>query len=156
MRFNSLGVAEKTEPYSLPQIAKEIKLLSKKYYLTLFYIFGSTATGKRKPLSDIDCAYLSSKKINVLRLLNDLENIFHDDAIDLINLKDSPPPLSLRITRDGKCIFKKSDKERVEFETKVMREYQDTFYLRSTQLNIIRERLLHGRQRKNIAASKSP
>ena len=155
MRFNSLQVKEKTTEYNLPLIAKSIALLSKKYSLVLFYIFGSTAKGTRRPLSDVDCAFLSSKKIDIVRLQNDLEDIFHDDAIDLIDLKTSPPPLSIRIIRDGKCLFQRSEQERVTFETKVTREYQDTSYLRSLALSQVRERLLYAsRQRKNSPASK--
>lgn len=122
----------------------KIKKTCKKYNLDLFYLFGSHATGNSGPLSDIDCAYYSSKKINILHLISDLSTIFNDDAIDVVDITKAPPPLAHRILRDGKCLYSSNRKIKIAIEMHIEAQYFDTIPLRKQYFKQMKTRIKNG------------
>jgi predicted nucleotidyltransferase len=115
-----------------PLLKKSLADILKKQKVVLAYIFGSQATGKTGPLSDIDIAVyfdenLSSDEQFALRLqvLGDIMDLFKTNEIDLVVLNDAPPLLAHRILKEGLVVFSDNEKVRLEYEVKTVLNYLD-------------------------------
>ncbi|MBI2644843.1 nucleotidyltransferase domain-containing protein [Candidatus Uhrbacteria bacterium] len=87
---------------------KTITEIARKYSLSLLVLFGSRATGKALPSSDIDIAFQSKKTLSLAQetaLAYDLSLFFANDAIDIVNLKKTSPLLLYAIFKDGKVLY---------------------------------------------------
>lgn len=107
------------------------EILEKRKVL-LAYLFGSQATGKTGPLSDMDIAIYFDERLGSnerfdlrLEVLGELTDMFKTDEIDLVVLNDAPPLLAHRIIKDGTLLFCGDDRLRVEHEVKVVMKYMD-------------------------------
>lgn len=101
----------------------------------LVYLFGSQASGKMKPLSDIDFAVLFAKNLTdqekfalKLKILGDLSEMLQTDKIDLVDLKKAPPFLQFEAIRKRNEIFVRRENTRIDFETKVLFNFFDRQY----------------------------
>lgn len=65
---------------------KQLQTIAKKYKLRILVLFGSQATEQTHKESDIDLAFISSKKINDEKLYQEICQILHREDIDLVNL----------------------------------------------------------------------
>jgi hypothetical protein len=105
------------------------------------YLFGSHARGNAGPLSDVDLAVYLDNRMNLfsarLFLLEDLGRQLKGQSFDLIVLNDAPLILRYEIIRDGK-VLKEDKSRRIEFETRVLREYLDTEAIRSVHLSALK------------------
>jgi len=126
-----------------------------KNQVILAYIFGSAAKKELKdlgPLSDMDFAILFDKKVpekeyfnKELRIASEIDGVFHVDRTDVINLKTvNHPLLKHNAVFDGRPIFIKDIKIRLDLEIKIMQEYEDTNYLRKTTSKIILRQIKDG------------
>jgi len=94
------------------------------------YLFGSHATGKARPQSDVDVAVLLSQTDGFerferrLRLMRDVEEAIGRRA-DVVILNDAPPLLTHRVLKEGNLIFEHDQAARVEFEVRVGQVYTD-------------------------------
>jgi hypothetical protein len=96
-------------------------------------------------LSDIDVAYLPEKDFDKeIELIEKLEEIFEDEAIDIVNLKRVPLTLIHRILKEGKCLYAKDLKTKIEFETEKENEYLDTYYIRNEYFEKMKEKIENG------------
>jgi len=115
------------------------------------YLFGSRAGGRTGPLSDYDLAVFVDDRTDIfpfrLSLLERLERETKGAPLDLVVLNAAPPVLKYQVIRTGR-VLKEAREIRVPFETRVLREYLDTEYLRRTQHVYLRKQLrretLHG------------
>jgi uncharacterized protein len=112
-----------------------IDFLEKKTIIRFAYLFGSCATGKQGPLSDLDIAVFLDDKMDFfscrLILMEELSCELHGErSIDLVVLNEASTVLRYEIIRDG-IVLKEGKERRVEFETHVLREYLDTEPLRA-------------------------
>jgi len=93
------------------------------------YIFGGLATGKQRPLSDIDIAvYLDScdDKAEVkLDIIGRLSDTLKTDEIDLVILNDAPISLVGRILKKKRLIVDREPFLRHRFESLALREFFD-------------------------------
>lgn len=101
----------------------------------LAYLFGSQASGKTKPLSDIDFAVLFTENLTdqerfalKIKILGDLSKILKTDKIDLVDLKTAPPFLQFEAIRKRNEIFVRRENVRIDFETKVLFNFFDRQY----------------------------
>ncbi len=101
------------------------------------YLFGSYAKDTALPTSDIDIAILfggeidTSQHLELLSLLTaELMKILERNDVDVVALNAAPPLLRHKVFVDGRVIFLDSEKDRVRFEVKAMRDYFDTKRLR--------------------------
>jgi hypothetical protein len=104
-------------------------LLSADSRIIFAYIFGGLATGKQRPLSDIDIAvYLANcddkaeVKLDIIGVLSDA---LKSDEIDLVILNDAPTSLVGRILRKKRLIVDKQPFLRHKFESLALREFFD-------------------------------
>lgn len=130
----------KEEGHSLseikPMILKkpDLSQLFSQYPVQFAYLFGSQATGKSGPLSDIDLAvYLDpnldkDKRFQIrIELSGKLSSVYKKE-VDLIVLNDTFNLLAYNIIFDGEVVYNVAESERVKFEAKVMSLYFDQQY----------------------------
>lgn len=132
---------------------KEIKEKVATYFSTkpeirVGYIFGSIAKGEENKLSDIDIGILvDEEKLPKdapyrykAQVITDLIGIFKTEKVDLVILNEGPLLLSFRVVHDGLILYSKDEKERIDFEVKVMSRYfdQQYYYKRHAQATINR------------------
>ena len=103
----------------------------------LAYLFGSQATRRTHPGSDIDIAVLLGESLTPderfaerLRLLGDLSRIFGTDHVDLVMLNEASPLLAYEALRHGVLLYCADAQMRIEFQVRTLRAYEDTMPLR--------------------------
>lgn len=93
------------------------------------YIFGGMATGRQRPLSDIDIAvYLDNcadKAEAKLEIIGSLADTLMTDEIDLVILNNAPVSLVGRILRNKRLLADKQPFLRHKFESLALREFFD-------------------------------
>ncbi len=98
------------------------------------YLFGSSAQGDMKPLSDIDIALLFDKAVEYkfieTNILIDAMRILGTEEIDLVVLNEAPLHLRYSILRNKRIIFCSDPIKRVNFETDSIMEYLDFRHIR--------------------------
>jgi predicted nucleotidyltransferase len=110
------------------------------------YLFGSAASGKIHPMSDLDIAvYLEGDPSSEARLelLGSLIDAVKMDEIDLVVLNTAPLPLKARIIRSRRVLSDRAPFVRHAFESATMRAYLDFSKLED---RILERRFFHGRQ----------
>lgn len=93
------------------------------------YLFGSHARKVSTLKSDVDIAILLSEIPKSpldysLYLINRLSEIVGED-LDLLILNIAPPMLKYQVIKYGKLLFSRSERVRVMFEVKALKEYLD-------------------------------
>ena len=129
---------------------KQLNLNKKQLYnyfknqpVDLAYLFGSQASEKAKPLSDIDFAVLFRKNLTdqerftlKIKILGDLSEILKTDKIDLVDLRTAPPFLQFEVIRKRNEIFVRNENARINFETKVLFNFFDRQYFVNRHIRI--------------------
>jgi len=131
---------------------KKLDKIFKDNQVALAYLFGSAAREKMTPLSDIDIAVLFLDKVKeedyfnkTLRLAHEIGNVFEIDRVDVINLgTNTSPLLKHNAVFKGKLIYGKDRKKQFELESGIMKEYEDTEYLRAVQSYYLHKRIKEG------------
>ena len=115
-------------------------------------LFGSQATGKAGPLSDIDVAVWAdpalgqSERFDLrLALLGEVSGALHTDEVELVVLNDAPPLLQHRALRDSMRLIDRDPPCRIRLETRAILDYLDTKPLRELFGAAALERLAEGR-----------
>jgi len=100
-------------------------------------LFGSQATGKAGPLSDIDVAVWAdstlgrSERFDLrLALMAEAVRVLNTDEVDLVVLNDAPPLLQHRALRDSVRLIDRDPPGRIRLETRAILDYLDTKPLR--------------------------
>ncbi|MBI2327146.1 nucleotidyltransferase domain-containing protein [Candidatus Curtissbacteria bacterium] len=103
--------------------------------VSLAYFYGSQVGGAVHAESDLDLALVTSDAhdIDYGEIYSHLLRIITGYNLDLrlITVNDPSVLFLFRVIRDNQCIYKRSEKERVEFETTVLRKLYDSLYIRS-------------------------
>ncbi|MGI9081534.1 MAG: type VII toxin-antitoxin system MntA family adenylyltransferase antitoxin [Thermoleophilaceae bacterium] len=115
-------------------------------------LFGSQATGKAGPLSDIDVAVWAdstlgrSERFDLrLALMAEAVRVLNTDEVDLVVLNDAPPLLQHRALRDSVRLIDRDPPKRIRLETRAILDYLDTKPLRELFGAAALERLEEGR-----------
>lgn len=133
MRFIKTLKSRDGRPIDFIKIEPEIAQLAGEFDLKIVYIFGSYAFNNASKLSDLDIAFLSAKITSLkkwIRLLERLQDIFEEEAVDLIDLRKVPLTLTHRILKEGKCLYAKDLTTKIAFEISSEGLYFDTAPLR--------------------------
>jgi predicted nucleotidyltransferase len=102
--------------------------------VTALYLFGSYATGKSTPLSDVDLAVLLDESVDKedylkerLRLMGEASAALRMDAVELVILNELPPALAYRVIKDGELLYSRDEakKQLINFKVKIMDRYFD-------------------------------
>ena len=140
---------EKGLKVTLEQKREELTQLFSKNGIIASYLFGSQATGKTGPQSDIDLAVLFDRAIPKARwgklkihLLTELVGMFGSNRVDLVALNEAPPFLAYEeIIRSSELIFSKDEDQRLLFEVEAFHRYVDTEPLRRIQRMYLAEEI---------------
>jgi uncharacterized protein len=115
-------------------------------------LFGSQATGKAGPLSDIDVAVWLDPVLGPaerhrvhLELMSAAARALASDEVQVVVLNEATPLLRHRVLRDGVRLVDRDPRARVRLETKALLEYLDTAALRATLASGVRHRIAEGR-----------
>jgi predicted nucleotidyltransferase len=98
----------------------------------LAYLFGSAASDRTTPMSDVDVALVTDLDLSplerlrlVLRIQLDLRDQVGIPDADVRIINDAPLVFRGRVVTDGILLYARSDRERVEFETATRLRYFD-------------------------------
>jgi predicted nucleotidyltransferase len=114
-----------------PNIDALVSCLAAQPDVLAAYLFGSYATGKARPESDVDVAVLLSGTDDLerferrLRLTGEVEETLGRRPADVLVLNDAPPLLAHQVLRHGRLIFERDRAARVEFEVRTGKIYAD-------------------------------
>ena len=118
------------------------------------YIFGSMASCRARPDSDIDIAVLVNEKNqrpNPLKyrlgLMSELGSILGRSDVDLVLMNQAPPALAQNIITKGRLIFERSRSARVAFQVRTLNVFMDTEPMRRLYLRYLKRRYLKGAAR---------
>lgn len=126
------------------QLISEIQeCLSKNPKIISAYILGSYISGKTLGESDFDLAVVVANKtltsqdqvydlISKVRFPKDLD-------LSLVD-KNSSPIFLFQIISTGKCVYQRSQNEKVDFEAFVLRKYYDTQHIRNIYYSYLKDK----------------
>jgi len=98
------------------------------------YVFGSRAKKMAIRESDFDLAVVVKKKTAASydAVYERIKHVRFPADLDLVIVdKESSPLLLFEIIRDGTCIYKRSEQERVNFEARALHTFYDTQHMRN-------------------------
>jgi hypothetical protein len=114
-------------------------------------LFGSHATGKAGPLSDVDIAVWLDPRLEPgaqhslqVRLMNAASTALQTDEIEIVVLNETSPLLRHRALRDGVPLIERDPRMRVRLEADALLEYLDTAPLRAAIAAGVRRRIANG------------
>lgn len=132
---------------------RNIADILEKHGVIVGYLFGSAARGTMGPHSDIDVAVLfDDKKVPEEKQMDEkfeisyeIAKVFSVKDADVINLnQQTNPVLRYDAVLLGEVILVKNSSIKNQLARAVLREYEDTRYLRETSYRILREQIKSG------------
>lgn len=132
-------IDEKGPPIVLTEDDRErlSELFASQKEVVAAYLFGSQATGKAGPLSDVDLAVwldpdlARGKRSDCgLRMMSAAASCLGADEVQVVVLNDVPPLLAHRVLRDGNRLVDNDPRRRIGLETRAVLEYLDMEPLR--------------------------
>lgn len=122
---------------------------AKKEQTRFAYLFGSYAKNSQTSLSDVDIAVYLDEKLDFftqrLKLMEEISRDIGGRSIDLVVLNNSSLILQYEVI--SHCVILKDNaSERVDFETRVLRNYLDTEPLRHAYIEAVKKAFIKGDQ----------
>ena len=99
----------------------------------LIVLFGSTASGRARPRSDVDVGVLNRDVADLDLLFLALAPKLKTDRLDLVDLRRAGPLLAFEVARSGLVLFERSPGVFRQFQSLASRRYADTKKLRTAQ-----------------------
>jgi len=116
------------------------------------YLFGSQASGRPTPISDVDFAVLLSGAVPResyldyrIALMQELTRIFRSDEVQVVILNQAPPLLAYKVIIEGRLLLCRDEVARLRFRTDATRRYLDTKPLRRLQVTATARRIREAR-----------
>ena len=130
----------------------KIAKIMEKHGVVVGYVFGSAARGTMGSHSDIDVAVLfpsdltkEEQEIYKEEVRDEIASIFSVEKVDIINLnQQTNPVLRYDAVLEGEAILVKDFSIKARLARAVLREYENTRYLRETSYKILREQVKSG------------
>lgn len=129
-----------------------IKMLKEDKDIITAYLFGSYATDKIAPLSDVDIAVLLDRQFpkdnyfdKQLDLIGEIAHILRTDEVDIVVLNRAPVDFRYSIISKSTILVEKDNRQRVDFETKAAGKYLDTQRIRDEYYSFLHKRIKEGR-----------
>jgi predicted nucleotidyltransferase len=126
--------------------------LAKRREIQAAYIFGSVATGRARPGSDVDVAVLVDRRVRPsqmlkyrLRLMADLGSALRRSDVEVVILNDASPLLAHRVLSRGKLVFERSASARVQFQVRTAGRYLDLIPMFETHIRYLKKKVREGR-----------
>ncbi|MGH2714883.1 MAG: type VII toxin-antitoxin system MntA family adenylyltransferase antitoxin [Thermoleophilaceae bacterium] len=148
MRINDRGPPIELDPERLDGLALALDVES----VVAAFVFGSVATGRATPLSDVDVgvwldpALSPRQRLDAqLRLMAEATSVLGTDEVEVVILNDAAPLLQHRAMRARLSLVDRQPKARVRLEAGAQLRYLDTKPLRQAIARGVEERLREGR-----------
>lgn len=136
---------------NLDTLRLQLRHLFQQRPVRLAYLFGSQASGRTHAESDVDVAVLLNESLTAderfterLMLIGALSRIFRTDNVDVVILNEASPLLSYEALHNGVLLYCADESERVEFQGRAPRDYEDTAPLRKVLSEAMAERVKTG------------
>lgn len=124
-----------------------INFLEKEKKVKFAYLFGSQASSRTGPLSDMDIAVYLDRTVKPgiyrLRLMEALSKVIGRNDLDLIVLNEASPLLKHEVIKYGR-ILKDASPLRTSFEIETIQEFLDTAHLRQVQRTVLADSIMRG------------
>lgn len=128
------------------------RCVSKRREIQAAYVFGSVATGRTRPDSDVDVAVLTPRRTRRadtlkyrLALMADLGSVLGRPDVEVVLLNEAPPLLAHRILSQGTLVFERSRSARVRFQVDTANRYLDLIPMFETHIRYLKKRVREGR-----------
>ena len=118
---------------SIMEITDRLAPLFQDERIRLVILFGSVASGRQHPRSDIDLAFLFEEDVDLVDLNCKVTEHLKSDKVDIIDLRHANPLLKFSVARSGKLLYQKSPGLFTEFCSLAFRMYADSKKLRDAQ-----------------------
>lgn len=129
----------------LEQLKAKISDVAEKYRLKFVILYGSRATGKARPESDIDIAVLGRRKISpeeLLNLIGEFCDLFNTDNVDVKSLHNANIFFAHQATYNGILLY--GDEHQFNlYKIYNLRSFQESKILRRLRDALIRKRQEH-------------
>lgn len=100
--------------------------------VSIVYLFGSRATGRKAPSSDTDIGVVfrdfefgSDKRAVYHALYQLFSELYPDSKLDIVFLQTSPLPLQYSAIKEGKILFENDPIATVNYENQTINQYLD-------------------------------
>jgi uncharacterized protein len=148
MRIDDRGPPIELDPEALHRLASALDVEP----VVAADLFGSQASGRPSPLSDVDVAVWLAPELDAserlaarLRLMDSAVAALGTEEVDLVVLNDAPPLLQHRARMGAIRLVDRDAKRRVRFEAEALVRYLDTAPLREELARGLEHRLEEGR-----------
>lgn len=123
------------------------RLMASREEVLAAYLFGSSASGRLRPDSDVDIAVLVDERCFQedlfdyrLRLSADLRDCLKRPDVEVVILNEVPPVLAHNVISKGKLIFERSRAARIFFQIRALNLFLDTQPMRDYHLKVLKRR----------------
>ncbi len=117
-------------------------MFKKQQNVVAVYVYGSRLKGYNTAKSDLDLAVVVDDvdKINYQSLYLKINQLFKKIEIDLriVTAKSSPTYL-FQVLKSGQCVYQRDEIEKVQFETKALKDFYDSQHLRDIYDRYLRQ-----------------
>jgi predicted nucleotidyltransferase len=126
--------------------SRVLAALDERFGLAALWIFGSQATGRATPASDLDLAALFRRRPAPLDLASAEEALALALGcdVDLVDLDRASPALAMQVLKHGRLVLDADPTLRVRFLTTLPSRYEDLRRVRAPIERSVSERM-HGR-----------
>ncbi len=116
---------------NIEAIKTKIAKIAEKYGLDFVVLFGSQATGRTHPKSDVDIGVISHSKFDILPLMTDMDKILGRDDVTVVDLSRASPTLMRAIVAEGKLLYEREEAMFLKWKYYAIRVWMDTDWLRA-------------------------
>lgn len=133
---------------------EQVARLCREHGVAAAYLFGSQASGRTWPESDVDVAVLFGPTVEAreyfdrqLALMVGLFRVFRTDRVDVVVLDTAPPVLKYRgVVCGGRVLYEADRRKRLRFEARTFQEFADTAPLRELQYRSLKRTVARWRK----------
>ena len=111
-------------------IRPKITEIAQRYDLDIVVLFGSQATGRTHPKSDVDIGVISRNKFDIIKLMVDMDKVFKRDDVEVVDLSRVSPTLMRAIVVDGKLLYEREQAIFLKWKFYAIKTWMDTDWLR--------------------------
>ena len=117
----------------------QINELALKHKLDFVVCFGSVATGKTHPKSDVDIAVISKSRFDILKLTMDFYDLFKREDVDVVDLSLVSPTLAHAVVRDGVLLYEREGGAFLNWKVYAIKIWMETKWLRDLSAKLLIE-----------------
>ena len=124
---------------------EELKDIADENNLRFIVLFGSQATGRAVPESDVDIAVWSDERPLPVDIKSRLVNVFCDlldrDDVDVVVLNFADPTIQIEVADHGKLLYEREPCDFARFCLRAIKALDDGFKLSLCEERYLKERI---------------